>query len=138
VTPTPGEERHSYQYVVVRCVPRVDREEFVNVGVVVFCPSLDFLDVSWHCDADRLHALDPGIDVDQVCDALTFIDGVCAGDEREGAVAAKPLTQRFGFLKAPRSTVVQPGPVHGGMTDDPAVELERLRHQLVDPQSSVG
>jgi hypothetical protein len=123
---------HSYQYVALRCVPRVDREEFVNVGVVLYCQSLEFLDVSWHCDAGRLHALDPSLDVDRVCEALDFIDGVCAGDERGGAIATKPLTQRFGFLSAPRSTVVQPGPVHGGVTADPAAELGRLRTRLVD------
>ncbi len=123
---------HSYQYVALRCVPRVDREEFLNVGVVVYCQALDFLGVSWHCDAGRLRALDPSLDVQQVCEALEFVDGVCAGDERGGAVAGKPLTQRFGFLKAPRSTVLQPGPVHGGVTDDPAAELGRLRARLVD------
>ncbi len=124
--------RLSYQYVALRCVPRVDREEFVNLGVVLYCQATDFLGVSWHCDATRLRALDPGIDVEQVCDALTFVDGVCAGDDRGGAVATKPLSQRFGFLKAPRSTVVQPGPVHGGVTADPAAELEHLRRRLVD------
>ena len=123
--------RLSYQYVVLRCVPRVDREEFVNVGVVLYCQAVDFLGISWHCDAGRLHALDPTLDVDQVCEALAFADGVCRGDERAGAVALEPLSQRFGYLKAPRSTVVQPGPVHGGVTGDPAAELGRLRTRLV-------
>lgn len=127
-----GQGRHSYQYVVLRCVPRVDRGEFVNVGVVLYCQATDFLAASWHCDPDRLHALDPGLDVARVCEALEFVDGVCAGDERGGAVAGQPLGQRFGFLKAPRSTVVQPGPVHGGVTADPAAELAHLRRQLVD------
>lgn len=125
-------ERHPYQYVVLRCVPRVDREEFVNVGVVLYCQAVDFLDVSWHCNADRLHALDPSIDVDRVCEALEFVAGVCAGDERGGGIGRRTLGQRFGFLKAPRSTVVQPGPVHGGVTEDPAAELGRLRTRLVD------
>ena len=123
--------RHPYQYVVLRCVPRVDREEFVNVGVVLYCQATDFLAVSWWVDGDRLRALDRDLDVDHVETALGFAEGVCAGDERGGAVAGKPLTQRFGFLKAPRSTVVQPGPVHGGVTEDPAAELERLRQRLV-------
>ncbi|WP_028645209.1 DUF3037 domain-containing protein [Nocardioides sp. URHA0020] len=121
----------SYQYVVLRCVPRVDREEFVNVGVVLYCHATDFLAMAWHVEAGRLRALDPGIDVDQVRDALTFIDGVCAGDQRGGAAAAAPVSQRFGFLKAPRSTVLQPGPVHGGMTADPARQLEHLLERLV-------
>ena len=123
--------RYSYQYVALRCVPRVDREEFVNVGVVLYCQATDYLAVSWHVDADRLRALYPEVDVDQVCDALAFVDGVCAGDERGGAAAAKPIGQRFGFLKAPRSTVLQPGPVHGGVTADPARQLEHLMEKLV-------
>ena len=68
--------RLAYQYVVLRCVPRVDREEFLNVGVVVYCQASDFLAVAWQVDRDRLAALDPGIDLDQVCEALAFVDGV--------------------------------------------------------------
>ncbi len=123
--------RRPYQYVVLRCVPRPEREEFVNVGVVLHCQSTDFLDASWSVDPDRLRALHAGTDVDQVCDALTFVDWVCRGDERGGAAARQSLGQRFGFLKAPRSTVLQPGPVHGGVTDDPARQLEHLRERLV-------
>ena len=121
----------AYQYVVLRCVPRVDREEFVNVGVVVYCQSADYLDVAWQVDRDRLRAFDPSLDLDQVCEALAFVEGVCAGDERGGAAARTTLSQRFGFLKAPRSTVLQPGPVHGGVTTDPARQLEHLREKLV-------
>lgn len=123
--------RTAYQYVVLRCVPRPDREEFLNVGVVLHCQAADYLDVSWHVDADRLHALHPATDVDQVCEALAFVEWVCRGDERGGEAARQPLGQRFGFLKAPRSTVLQPGPVHGGVTDDPARQLEHLRERLV-------
>jgi hypothetical protein len=123
--------RLAYQYVVLRCVPRVDREEFLNVGVVVYCQASDFLAVAWQVDRDRLAALDPGVDLDQVCEGLAFVDGVCAGDERGGAAASKPIGQRFGFLKAPRSTVLQPGPVHGGVTADPARQLDHLLAKLV-------
>lgn len=121
----------AYQYVVLRCVPRVDREEFLNVGVVVYCQATDFLDVAWHVDRERLAATFPALDLERVCDALEFVEGVCAGDERGGAAAGHSLGQRFGFLKAPRSTVLQPGPVHGGMTPDPAIELQRLLDRLV-------
>ena len=121
----------AYQYVVLRCVPRPDREEFLNVGVVLHCQAADFLDVVWHVDADRLRSLDGGIDVDRVCGALAFVDGVCRGDDRGGEAARQSLGQRFGFLRAPRSTVLQPGPVHGGMTDDPGRQLEHLRERLV-------
>jgi hypothetical protein len=123
--------RHSYQYVVLRCVPRVDREEFVNVGVVLYCEAAGFLAASWQVDEQRLTALDPGLNCLSVTQALEFVDAVCAGDERGGTVAGQSLGQRFGFLKAPRSTVLQPGPVHGGLTTDPARQLEHLLHQLV-------
>ncbi|HET8562061.1 MAG TPA: DUF3037 domain-containing protein [Marmoricola sp.] len=123
--------RLPYQYVVLRCVPRVEREEFVNVGVVVYCQRADFLAVGWHVDAGRLAALAPDLSVDAVCDALRFVDDVCRGDGAAGAVAGEDLGTRFGFLKAPRSTVVQPGPVHGGTTTDCAGELERLVAALV-------
>ena len=100
-------------------MPRPEREEFVNVGVVLYCQAADFLDVAWQCDRERLGALDPRLDVDAVCAALAFVEGVCRGDARGGAAAQQSLGQRFGFLKAPKSTVLQPGPVHGGMTDRP-------------------
>jgi len=122
---------HPYQYVVLRCVPRADREEFVNVGVVVYAEESRFLAAAWRVDEDRLRALDPRIDLDQVCEALAFVDGVCAGDERAGAAGEQPLGTRFGFLRAPRSTVLQPGPVHGGLTTDPARQLEHLLERLV-------
>jgi Protein of unknown function (DUF3037) len=124
-------KRLAYQYVVLRCVPRPDREEFLNVGVVLYCQSADFLDVAWSCDRDRLAALDQRLDPDQVCSALEFVEGVARGDARGGAASGQPLGQRFGFLKAPRSTVLQPGPVHGGVTTDPARELEHLLERLV-------
>lgn len=123
--------RLPYQYAVLRCVPRVDREEFVNVGVVLYCQAADLLDAAWHVDRPRLSALHPGLDLDQVCDALEFVTGVCAGDARGGAASASSLGQRFGFLKAPKSTVIQPGPVHGGLTPDPVAQLSRLLTHLV-------
>ena len=126
-----GSSRLSYQYVVLRCVPRVDREEFLNVGVVVYCEAAGYLEAAWEIDRARLAALDPGLDLDQVCEALAFVEGVCEGDERGGAAGARPLGQRFGFLKAPRSTVLQPGPVHGGVTADPARQLDHLLQKLV-------
>ena len=123
--------RMAYQYVVLRCVPRVDREEFVNVGVLAYCQQADFLAAACHVQPERLAALWPDLDPSSVSSALAFIEGVCRGDERLGEVAAGDLGTRFGFLKAPRSTVVQPGPVHGGTTTDPVAELQRLLTVLV-------
>ncbi len=123
--------RQPFQYVVVRCVPRVDREEFVNVGVVLHCQQADFLEAAWHVDRERLLALAPSLDLDAVCSALEAIEAVCRGDASAGEAGRAPMGTRFGFLRAPRSTVVQPGPVHGGTTDDPARQLEHLLDRLV-------
>ena len=123
--------RLAYQYVVLRCVPRPDREEFVNVGVVLFCEAAGFLDVAGRVDAERLRGLDPRLHLDQVQTGLDYASAVCAGDTSAGAAGEAPLGQRFGFLKAPRSTVLQPGPVHGGLTADPARQLEHLLERLV-------
>jgi hypothetical protein len=123
--------RMPYQYVVLRCVPRVDREEFVNVGVVAYCQAADFLAADCHVDEERLRTLSPSVDLAAVRHSLAFVEGVCRGDAELGDPAAGDRGTRFGFLKAPRSTVVQPGPVHGGLTDDPEAELSRLLDVLV-------
>jgi hypothetical protein len=120
-----------FQYVVLRCVPRVDREEFVNVGVVLYCQQADFLRARCHVDVDRMTALAPDLDLDAVRSALATVEAVCRGDESAGAAGRTPLGTRFGFVSAPRSTVVQPGPIHGGLTTDPAGELEHLLDRLV-------
>ncbi len=124
-------QRLAYQYVILRCVPRADREEFVNVGIVAYCQDAGFLAAACHVDDARLRMLWPDLDLTAVTSALGFVEGVCRGDDSVGAVAEGDLGTRFGFLKAPRSTVVQPGPVHGGTTLDPAGELARLLDVLV-------
>jgi hypothetical protein len=123
--------RLGFQYVVLRCVPRVDREEFLNVGVVLYCQLADFLQARCHVDRARLLVLAPEVDVDAVCAALGAVEAVCRGDAVAGEAGRAPMGTRFGFLKSPRSTVVQPGPVHGGWTADPAAELEHLLARLV-------
>jgi hypothetical protein len=120
-----------FQYVVLRCVPRVDREEFVNVGVVLYCQQTDFLEARCHVDRRRLQALAPDLDVDAVRSALATVEAVCRGDESAGAAGRTPLGTRFGFVSAPRSTVVQPGPIHGGLTTDPKGQLDNLLDRLV-------
>ncbi|WP_436701866.1 DUF3037 domain-containing protein [Nocardioides sp. BYT-33-1] len=133
----------AYQYVTLRCVPRVEREEFVNVGVVLHCPAEDFLGVRSAVDPDRIRALDAEIDVASIRAALEAVERVCRGDAHVGFEVGERATAygsraqkddastRFGFLKAPKSTVLQPGPVHGGVTADPARTLEHLLEQLV-------
>ena len=124
-------DRMGYQYVVLRCVPRVDREEFVNVGVVLYCQQAGFLEARCDVDRDRLAALSPDVDLDAVCAALGAVEAVSRGEEAVGAAGRSALGTRFGFLSAPRSTVVQPGPIHGGTTTDPSAELDHLLDRLV-------
>jgi hypothetical protein len=124
-------DRMGFQYVVLRCVPRVDREEFVNVGVVLYCQKADFLAAGCHVDERRLAAIAPEVDVAAVRSALATVAAVCRGDSATGKAGEGPLGSRFGFLSAPRSTVVQPGPIHGGRTDDPGRELDHLLDRLV-------
>jgi hypothetical protein len=123
--------RMGFQYVVLRCVPRVDREEFVNVGVVLYCQQADFLAARCVVDPERLAALDADVDLPAVRSALAAVEAVCRGDESAGLAGRAAMGTRFGFVKAPRSTVVQPGPVHGGTTDDPSAELDHLLERLV-------
>lgn len=130
-----------YQYVTLRCIPRVDRGELVNVGVVVYCQQADYLAMASDLDPVRLRAIDPSIDVDAVREALRAIEAVCTADPRSGAADEPSIGRRFGHLSAPRSTVVQPGPVHSGRTspelaDGPAL-LAHLLSRLVTPPGSI-
>jgi hypothetical protein len=120
-----------YEYALLRVIPRIERGEAMNVGVVVYCRQRDFLGCLTHVDTDRLRALDPGLDLAGVRSALAAVDAVCCGGEQAGQAAAESLGDRFRWLTAPRSTVVQPGPVHPGLTADPAAELARLFELLV-------
>ncbi len=120
-----------YQYVVLRCVPRVDREEFCNVGVVLFCQEASVLDARWHLDAHRLSALAPDLDLAALAESLEVIAQVCAGVVGEGRPRLGRLGERFGWIVAPRSAMLQPGPVHGGVCVDPRAELDRLVDLLV-------
>jgi hypothetical protein len=121
----------SYQYVVLRCVPLVDRDEFINVGVVIHAQSADFLDCAFAIDAEKLRAFSPHLDLALVDATLENLRAICRGEPAPGRPCLEGLGQRFGWIAAPRSTVVQPGPVHGGLTSDPAAELPRLLSRLV-------
>jgi hypothetical protein len=122
-----------FEYAVLRVVPRVERGEFINAGVVLYCRADRFLDARVHLDSDRLMALDPAVDLEAVQAHLEAVRSVCAGSPEAGSVGRLPLGERFGWLVAPRSTVVQPSPVHTGLTDDPGAELERLLSRMVLP-----
>jgi hypothetical protein len=120
-----------FEYAALRVVPRVERGETMNVGVVVYCRALDYLGCRTHLDERRLLALDPSLDLKGVSAALKAVDAVCCGGERAGQAARESPGTRFRWLTAPRSTIVQPGPVHAGLTEDPKAELDRLLHLLV-------
>jgi hypothetical protein len=127
---------HAYEWAVVRVVPRVERREFVNAGAVVYCQALDYLAASIAFDEDRARALDPALDVEGVRRHLTAVRDLCAGSPAAGPAAARPPGERWRRLVAPRSTVVQPSPVHTGMTADPAAELERVLRTMVLPPAA--
>lgn len=121
---------HPFEYVVLRVVPRVDRGESINAGVVLYCQALDYLGCRVHLDRNRLAALDPGADAVAIERALGAASDFCGG---AGPAAGEQLGRRFQWLAAPRSTVVQPGPVHTGLTAEPDAELDRLLGALVLP-----
>ena len=120
-----------FEYAVLRVVPRVERGECINAGVVLYCQEQRFLDARVHLDPERLKALDPDVDLEAVLAHLEAVRSVCAGGPEAGAVGRLPPGERFGWLVAPRSTVVQASPVHTGLTDDPEAELERLLRSMV-------
>jgi hypothetical protein len=121
----------AYDYAVIRVVPHVERGEFVNVGVIVSCPEAAFLDANIEVDDGRLAALAPDVDLDAVRKHLAVIPQVCAGGEQAGPIGALPSRQRFHWLVAPRSTVIQLSPVHTGRTVDPHATLEHLMDRMV-------
>ena len=120
-----------FEYALLRVVPRVDRGEFVNVGVVLYCQEKRFLEAAVHLDPERLRALDPGLDLEAVRAHLEAAGRVCAGGPGAGPIGLLPPVQRFGWLVAPRSTVVQPGPVHTGLAEDPQQALDHLLRTMV-------
>jgi hypothetical protein len=123
--------RSAYEYVVIRVVPEVMREEFINAGVILFCRTRRFLDLRLHLDEARLLALAPAVDVPAVREQLDMIAAICAGGEEAGPIGRLPQPERFRWLAAPRNTVVQMSPVHGGLCDDPAAELNKLFRKTV-------
>jgi hypothetical protein len=123
--------RDVFEYAVLRLVPRVERGEFINAGVVVYCRARSFLAARTHLDTGRLRALDPDADITGVRAALHAAECVCRGGQEAGLAATDDPGRRFRWLVAPRSTVLQPGPVHTGLTADPGAELDRLLTLLV-------
>jgi hypothetical protein len=124
--------REPFQYAALRIVPRVERGEAVNAGVVLFCRPKRFLGARTQLDAALLAALAPDCDPAAVRPLLETVERIAGGDPAGGPIARLPQSERFHWLVAPASTIVQPGPVHTGLTGDPAVELDRLFTRMVE------
>jgi len=129
-------DKFRYDYAVIRVVPKVDRGEFINAGVIVSCPELSFLEARIKLNEARLLALDPNVDLDLVRKHLASIPTICRGGDGAGSIGQLPQRQRFHWLVAPRSTVIQTSPVHTGRCGDPAAALEHLVATMVDPAQS--
>jgi hypothetical protein len=125
-------ELNSFDYAVIRVVPRVEREEFVNAGIVVFCLQQQFLGARVHVDEKRLQALWPELDIDVVRQHLEAFPKICSGDPSAGPIARLTPRERFHWIVAPRSTVVQVSPVHTGLCDNPQDALEQLLARVLD------
>jgi hypothetical protein len=125
--------RSSFDYAIVRVVPRVEREEFINAGVILFCLTHRFLGAQVDLDARRLEALAPGMNPDLLLHHLASIPRVCAGGRPAGPIGQLPQKERFHWLVAPRSTMIQTGPVHTGLCEDPTQALEHLMRRMVRP-----
>ena len=121
----------SFDYAVIRVVPRVERQEFINAGVVVYCPELRYLAARIHLDEARLKALWPDADIDLIREHLAAVERVSAGDASAGPIAQLSQRERFHWLTSPRSTILQPGPVHTGVCDGADSLLDRLEKQFL-------
>ena len=122
---------YTYDYAIIRIVPRVERGERINAGVILSCVDTDFLDSRIELDEARLRAVDPAPDLEAIREGLATIAAVCAGGAQAGQIGALPQRARFRWLVSPRSTVIQMSPVHTGRTSDPAAALERLLDTMV-------
>jgi hypothetical protein len=125
-------DKFRYDYAVIRVVPKVDREEFINAGVIVSCPELEFLEARINLNEARLLALDPSVDLDLVRKHLAIIPTICRGGDEAGSIGQLPQRKRFHWLVSPRSTVIQTSPVHTGRSEDPAAALDHLVATVVD------
>ena len=123
----------AYDYALIRVVPRVERGEFVNVGVVLSCKGNDFLDARIELDEARLRALDPSVDLETVRNHLAAFTAICAGGTAAGPIGGLPQRERFRWLTAPRSTMIQTSPTHSGRCADPVATIEHLLDTMVRP-----
>jgi len=125
------QEKHLFEYAVIRVVPRVEREEFINAGIILYCRDQRFLGVMFSVDEDRLRSLCPLLDIEELKEHLKAFEQIAIGNKHAGPIAKLDLAGRFRWLTATRSTIVQASKVHPGLCDDAGEMLERLYNQLV-------
>jgi hypothetical protein len=125
------QEQHLFEYAVLRVMPRVEREEFLNVGVILYCASQGFLQTVFHVDEARLRAFSAELDLEEIKERLQAFERICKGGKDGGTIGELPLASRFRWLTATRSTVVQTSKVHPGFCSDPAGKLRKLLAEQV-------
>lgn len=132
--PDQNKDHCTYDYAIIRVVPRVEREEFINVGVIVSCPARKFLEARIELDEQRLKVFAPALDVESIRPHLAAIPAICAGGAQAGPIGQLTQRERFYWLIAPRSTIIQTSPAHTGYCRNPGDVLERLLDTMVRPQ----
>jgi len=121
----------SFDYAILRVVPRVERQEFINAAVIAYCPERRYLDARVHLDPGRLQALWPDVDLELIRKHLDAVPRICAGDDAAGPIARLSQRERFHWLTSPRSTIIQPSPVHTGVCEGTEALLDRLEKQFL-------
>jgi hypothetical protein len=125
------QDKHLFEYAVIRIVPRVEREEFLNVGVILYCAKQNFLQTIFQINEEKLNAFCSELNITELTENLQAIERICAGGKGSGPIGKLPTAERFRWLTATRSTVVQTSKVHPGFSENPKETLEKLYEQLV-------
>jgi len=125
------QDKHLFEYAVIRIVPRVEREEFLNVGVILYCAKLNFLQTIFQINEEKLNAFCSELNITELTENLQAMERICAGDTGSGPIGKFATAERFRWLTATRSTVVQTSKVHPGFSENPKETLEKLYEQLV-------
>jgi len=125
------QDKQLFEYAVIRVVPRVEREEFINVGIIVYCQSQNFLQAEFYLNKQKLLCIDPEIEVEELEKRLEVFKEICEGGKKGGAIGSLPMSARFRWLTATRSTVIQASKVHPGLCGHPKETLQALMNKLV-------
>ncbi|MGN6616922.1 MAG: DUF3037 domain-containing protein [Ilyomonas sp.] len=126
------QEKQLFEYAVIRVVPRADREEFMNVGVIVYCATQNFLQLKYSLNEEKLRAFSSDLDIDSLKKQLKAFEQICLGSKEGGPIAQLPVASRFRWLTATRSTIIQVSPVHPGFCSKPEEAIEKLYAQMVE------